>query len=230
MTTEPHFSPTTASASTAAASPLPRFQLITPELAHADADVVVGQTVDALLAGARWLQLRSKVLTDAELLHRSEPFDLACAEFDATLVIDDRVDIALALGADGVHVGADDIPVALVREMIDPDAIVGATARSVDEARRAEDDGATYLGVGPVFASSSKEATLATPIGLSGVEAIASAVGIPVFAISGIEVPHVRPLLDAGAWGVAVINAVFGAPDAGEAVAAFLDALGGTGR
>lgn len=221
--------PTIAPSSTAPPrSVLPRLQLITPELAVlADPDAVVEATAAALAAGVRWLQVRSKVLTDAELLRRSEPFELACAEVGATIVIDDRVDVAMALGADGVHVGADDLPVAVVREIIDPDAIVGATARSVDEARRAEADGATYLGVGPVYPSSSKTSALATPIGPAGVASIAAAVSLPVFAISGVEVDHVGELLEAGAWGVAVINAVYGAPDIGDAVAAFLEALGG---
>lgn len=205
---------------------LPRLQLITPELASCDLDAVIRSTITALGAGARWLQIRSKALSDAELFRCSEPFELACAEFTATLVIDDRVDLAMALGADGVHVGADDLPVNVVREIIDPDAIVGATARSVDEAKRAEDDGATYLGVGPVFVSASKAATVAEPIGVRGVEQIAGAVSLPVFAISGVEVDHVADLLSAGAWGVAVINAVYGAADVAAAVDGFLTALG----
>ncbi len=210
---------------------LPRLQLITPELACDDPEALVRKVVAALGAGAQWLQLRTKTLTDAELFRRSEPFEMACAEFEATLIIDDRVDVAMALGADGVHVGADDLPVDVVRELIDPDAIVGATARTIDEARRAEDDGATYLGVGPVFTSGSKVLAVAEPIGLAGIERICSAVSLPVFAISGVEVSHVTSLVESGAWGVAVINAVFGAPSVADAVDAFLDALpAGGGR
>ena len=204
---------------------LPRLQLITPEMACDDPDDLVRKVVAALSAGANWLQLRTKILTDAELFRRSEPFEMACAEFESTLIIDDRVDVAMALGADGVHVGADDLPVDVVRELIDPDAIVGATARTIDEARRAEGDGATYLGVGPVFTSGSKGLTVSEPIGLGGLEAICSAVSLPVFAISGIEVRHVPSLIEAGAWGMAVINAVFGAPSVADAVHAFLEAL-----
>lgn len=208
---------------------LPRLQLVTPELAGADADGLLAATDAALGAGARWLQVRSKHLTDAELLPTAGRLvDLARAH-GATVVIDDRIDVALAVRADGVHVGADDLPVAVVRGLLGPDALVGATARTPAEARQAEADGATYLGVGPVFVSSSKTSALARPIGIPGVAEIAGAVGLPVVAISGVEVGHVADLRAAGAHGVAVIAAVYGAADVGAAVASFLDALDGRG-
>ena len=200
-----------------------RLHLITP--ARLD-DRARASTDAALAAGVRILQVRRKDGTDRERLADAVELVGRCRSAGATCLVDDRVDLALAAGADGVHVGLDDLPVADARRLLGPDAVVGATCRAPDDARRAADEGASYLGVGPVFASPTKTVGLPDPIGPAGIAAVAAAVDLPVIAISGITVEHVPTLLDAGAHGVAVIAAVYGAPHPGEAAAALLAALG----
>ncbi|WP_240669888.1 thiamine phosphate synthase [Actinoplanes solisilvae] len=143
-----------------------------------------------------------------------------CRPAGALCLVDDRVGVALAAGADGVHVGADDLPVAAARRALGPAAILGATCRNAADARAAVRAGAGYLGVGPAFATTSKNG-LPDPIGVEGVSAVVRAVpGTPVIAIAGIT-PERVALLDS--YGVAAISAVAGDP-AGATVE-FLKAL-----
>ncbi len=200
-----------------------RLHLITPTRLD---DHARAATDAALAAGVRCVQVRRKDGTDRERLAEALDLVARCRAVDATCLVDDRVDLALAAGADGVHVGLDDLPVAEARRLLGPGAIVGGTCRTPDDARRAADDGASYVGVGPVFGSTTKTVGLPEPIGPAGIAAVAAAVDLPVIAISGITVEHVPALLDAGAHGVAVIAAVYGAPSPGEAAAHLLAALG----
>jgi thiamine-phosphate pyrophosphorylase len=170
-------------------------------------------TTQALLqAGAPLVQVRTKAVDDRAQLEAASAVLGAARSAGATCLVNDRVDIALAAGADGVHVGANDLPAAVARRLLGPDAIVGATCRDAEDARRAVASGASYLGVGPVYATSTKTG-LPEPMGPRGVEAVAAAVDVPVIAISGITVDNAAAVLDAGAWGVAVVGAVYGADD-----------------
>ena len=198
-----------------------RLHLITPDATDAS---VLARTRAALAAGAPWVQVRTKRATDVARLALALDLAAACAAHGATCVVDDRVDVALAAGAAGVHVGAEDLPVAVARRLLGPAAIVGATCRDPEQARRARDDGASYLGVGPVYATTTKVG-LPDPIGLAGLEAVARAVDLPVIAISGVTPGRVPEVLDAGAHGLAVVAAVYGADDVATATRAFLDAL-----
>lgn len=200
---------------------VPRLHVIIDPVADAD-----GALVAAVLgAGAPLLQVRAKGGTDAEVLAHAEAVVAAARPHGAQVLVNDRSDVAVAADADGVHGGADDLPVAALRAVVGPDRLVGGTARDPETARRLEAAGADYLGVGPVYATRSKEG-LPDPIGPAMVERVAAAVGIPVIAIAGITVERVPEVLAAGAHGVAVIGAVAGAPDPAEATAAFLDTLG----
>ncbi len=172
------------------------------------------------------MQVRIKGADDAEVLAECQRIVAAAQYAHATVIVNDRADIALAAEADGVHGGADDLPVAVLRRLLGPDRLVGATARDPDTARRHQADGASYVGVGPVYASASK-AGLPDPLGPAGVERVAAAVDIPVIAIAGITSARVPELLDAGAYGVAVIGAVAHAADPAAAAAELLEALGG---
>ena len=183
----------------------------------------------ALEGGAPTLQVRIKTGTDADRLHLSEAIAARCRAAGATCLVNDRADVALAVGADGVHLGAEDLPVAAVG----PDLFVGGTARDPQTGRRLVDEGASYLGVGPTFATKSKSG-LPEPIGVAGVRAVASAVSVPVVAIAGITAQRVDEVMAAGAWGVAVIGAISDAPDPHSAahemmlaVAKAVEALGG---
>jgi thiamine-phosphate pyrophosphorylase len=170
-------------------------------------------TTQALLrAGAPLVQVRTKSVDDRVRLEVAGVVVDAARASGATCLVNDRVDIALAAGADGVHVGADDLPAAAARRLLGAAAVVGATCRNAEDGRRAEGEGASYLGVGPVYATSTKKG-LPDPIGPRGVEAIAAAVSIPIIGISGVTADNASAVLDAGAWGVAVVAAVYGSED-----------------
>ena len=187
----------------------------------------------ALEAGAPTLQVRLKTGTDRDRFRLASAIVERCRAASATCLVDDRADLAVAVEADGVHVGAEDLPVPLVRRIVGPAALVGGTAREPATARRLVDEGVNYLGVGPTFATSSKSG-LPDPIGVEGVAAVVEAVEVPVIAISGITAAAVDQVMATGAWGVAVIGAIADAPDPHSAthdlmvaVAKAVDALGG---
>jgi len=188
---------------------IPKLHVVTPP----GVDSRFLATTRVLLhAGAPLVQVRTKAVDDrARLVAATAVLDVARSA-GATCLVNDRVDIALAAGADGVHVGADDLPAAAARRLLGPDAIVGATCRNADDARRAAAEGASYLGVGPVYATSTKTG-LPDPMGPRGVEVVAAAVDVPVIAISGITGDNAAAVLDAGAWGVAVVGAIYGSDD-----------------
>ncbi|WP_256517728.1 thiamine phosphate synthase [Paractinoplanes aksuensis] len=188
----------------------PRLHIVTDSL-----DVVRG----VLGHGPVAVQVRVKT-NDREAYALTVAALELCRPAGALCLVDDRVGVALAAGADGVHVGADDLPVAAARRALGPHAILGATCRNPFSARTAVADGATYLGVGPAFATSSKTG-LPDPIGPDGVAAVTRAVpGTPVIAIAGITPARVAEL---DCYGVAAISAV--ATDPAGATAAFLKEL-----
>jgi thiamine-phosphate pyrophosphorylase len=198
-----------------------RLHLITPERSTDD---VVNRVAAALAAGAPWVQVRTKRGTDQARLDHTAAVVAIVRAHGATAVVNDRADVALAAGAAGVHVGLDDLPVHAVRSFTSEGFLVGATVRNAEQARRAAGEGASYLGAGPVFATTTKTG-LPDPMGLRGLAAITAAVDVPVIAVSGITVERVPGALDAGAHGVAVVGAVFAARDPAVATTAFLDAL-----
>jgi thiamine-phosphate pyrophosphorylase len=204
------------------AGPLGRLHLVTDVRRDRDPVAVVRA---ALSAGVPVVQVRvPDHVSDLGAYHLSVIIAELCASAGATCLVNDRLHIALAVGADGGHVGGDDLPVAVARRVLGPDAILGATARDPVTARAAVAAGASYLGVGPASATRTKEG-LPDPIGPAGIRAVASAVTVPVIAIGGVTAPRVPELLAAGAYGVAVVTAVSDAPDPGEAVAELLAAL-----
>lgn len=176
-----------------------------------------------LAIGTPVVQVRVKGVIDRVRLDLVSPLAARCAASGAACIVNDRADVALATGA-GWHGGADDLPVAVARRLLGAGALIGGTARDPEAARRAEADGASYIGVGPVYATASKDG-LPDPIGLATLAAVAEAVHIPVIAIAGITAARVPEVLDAGAYGVAVIGAVRDAPDPAAAVVELLVAL-----
>lgn len=148
-----------------------------------------------------------------------------CAAVGATCLINDRLHVALAVGAAGGHVGAADLPVAAARRVLGPTAVLGATARAPAPATEAVTAGASYLGVGPCFDTLTKPG-LPEPIGPAGVRAVAAEVDVPVIAIGGVTAARVPELLAAGAYGVAVVGALSATADPGRATAELLGALG----
>ncbi len=172
----------------------------------------------ALEGGASMIQLREKNVTDRELWALAREMRRMARKHGAGFVVNDRVDIALAAEADGVHLGADDLPVAAARRMLGPGAVIGASVANAEEAKAAEEAGATYVSVGSVFETSSKS-DAGEAIGIGPIGDIRRATALPVLAIGGINRDNVEAVIRAGAHGVAVISAVAEAGDMVEATA-----------
>lgn len=200
---------------------IPRLHVLTVATQRAD-DLT---TVDAVLAaGAPAIQVRVKGAVDRDHLAVATAITQRCHAAGAICIVNDRPDVALACEADGVHLGADDLPVAAVRRLAGDRLLIGGTARDPATAQRLEDAGADYLGVGPIHPTSTKDG-LPDPLGLERLAAICSAVSIPVIAISGLTAEHVPDVRRAGAAGVAVTSAVMAAADPAGATRRLLDRL-----
>lgn len=179
----------------------------------------------AVSAGAPVVQVRQKDCTDRALYEFAAAVAGICAAAGGTCIVNDRVDVALAVGAAGTHLGADDLPVTAIRRVAGPGHLIGGTARSPQQAHDLVSAGADYLGVGPAYPTTTKSG-LPDPIGLAGIAAVAGAVQVPVIAISGVTAERVPDLLAAGAWGVAVVGAVSAARDPAAATRRLLAELG----
>ena len=177
----------------------------------------------ALDAGAPAIQLRAKEATARTLLEVGGRLLRLTRDAGALLFVNDRVDVALALGADGAHVGPDDLPVAALRAAVPGGFLLGASADDPHVARRLVADGADYIGCGTVYATSTK-ADAGEVIGLEGLERVARAVDVPVVGIGGVTVERSAEVAGTGAAGVAVVGAVMAAEDPGAAVRGLLAA------
>jgi thiamine-phosphate pyrophosphorylase len=177
---------------------------------------------DLAAAGVAGFQVRDKGATTRELVALTRLVLAAVRPAGATVVVDDRLDVALAAGADGVHLGAEDLSIADARRVA-PHLVIGATCRDAEAVERAAAEGATYAGFGPVFATTSK-AGLPGPLGPG---AIGSATGVlPLIAIGGIDAAGARRCRDAGAHGVAVIGSIWRHPDPVAAAKELVTAVG----
>ena len=165
----------------------------------------------AIKGGATFIQLREKNLDEAHFLEEAKENKELCKKYQVPFVINDNVDIALAMDADGVHVGQSDMEAGAVREKLGPDKIIGVSAQTVEQALLAEQKGADYLGVGAVFPTGSKDD--AVEVSHETLKAICEAVKIPVIAIGGISTGNVMELSGSGICGIAVISAIFAKPD-----------------
>ena len=177
------------------------------------------QVERALKGGATFIQLREKELNEGDFLEEAKEIQKLCREYHVPFVINDNVEIAAAIGADGVHVGQSDMEAGDVRRRLGPDKIIGVSAQTAEQARRAQEHGADYLGVGAVFPTGSKAD--ATEVSRETLEEICRAVDIPVIAIGGIGRENVMELKGSGICGIAVISAIFAQKDI-EAAAAEL--------
>jgi thiamine-phosphate pyrophosphorylase len=184
----------------------------------------LGELLDAVIAGgARMVQLREKTWPSGQLLPLAERLRARCREAGVTFVMNDRVDLALAIEADGVHLGQDDLPPRLARPLLRQSMILGVSTHSVEQARRAQADGADYVAVGAMFPTSTKpEFEL---VGPALVRAVRGEIRVPLIGIGGITPDNVGQVISAGADGVAVISAVCASPDPRAASAHFLDAI-----
>jgi thiamine-phosphate pyrophosphorylase len=184
----------------------------------------LGELLDAVIAGgARMVQLREKTWPSGQLLPLAERLRAQCRKAGVTFVMNDRVDLALAVEADGVHLGQDDLPPRHARPLLRAGMILGVSTHSVEQARRAQADGADYVAVGAMFPTQTKPDF--ELVGPALVRAVRGEVRVPLVGIGGITPENAGQVIRAGADGVAVISAVGGAADPRAASAHFLDAI-----
>ena len=180
----------------------------------------------ALDGGIDAVQLRDKAATARERYRTGQRLRELTAEAGVPLIVNDRVDLAAAVDADGVHLGQSDLPVAVARERLGGSAVVGVSASTVGEAREAAAAGADYIGVGAVYGTDSKDVSGDRDgIGTDRLAAVADAVDLPVVGIGGVDASNAGPVVDAGATGVAVLSAITTAPEPAAATRALREAV-----
>ena len=176
-----------------------------------DGQTLAQQTEEALKGGVTFVQIREKDLCREKFSKEARELKVLCQAYGVPFVVNDDVELAMEVDADGVHVGQSDMEAGRVREKLGPDKIIGVSARTVEEALLAQERGADYLGVGAVFHTSSKAD--AADVSFQTLREICRAVDIPVIAIGGITRENVTELAGSGICGVAVISAIFASPD-----------------
>ena len=176
----------------------------------------------ALQGGVSCVQLREKELATRDFVALALAVKDLLAPFDVPLVINDRLDVALACGAQGVHLGQSDMPVALARQLLPPEVFIGLSVENLGDVARAAGQAVDYLGISPVYATPTKTDT-AAPWGLAGVSQVRAMTGLPLVAIGGIHQGNAAQVLQAGADGLAVVSAICSAPDPGLAAQSFTE-------
>lgn len=166
----------------------------------------------AIQGGVSCVQLREKACSTREFIEEALAIRALLAERKVPLIINDRIDVALAIGADGVHLGQQDMPCHMARKLLPENMILGISAESLNDAIVAEKEGADYLGVSPIYATPTKTDT-ATPLGLEGLRAIRAKVNIPLVGIGGLNAHNAAEVIHNGADGVAVVSAIVAAAD-----------------
>lgn len=173
---------------------------------------ILSAVAAALDGGIRAVQLREKDLGGRELFRLAEAMRRLTAQYKARLLVNDRLDVAYAAGADGVHLGGGSIPVREARALLGARALIGRSAHGVEEVLAAERDGADFATFGPVYATPSK-AAYGPPVGVAALAAACAAATVPVFALGGVGPGNMNETLKAGAFGIALISAVVAAAD-----------------
>ena len=178
------------------------------------------------MAGARLFQYRNKSASMKEAYAEALVLRQVALDTGVTFIVNDRCDLALAVDADGVHLGQGDLPLDLARKVMGPDKLIGISTHNPDQVREASAGKADYLGFGPIFKPGSKQ-DHDPVVGLEGLRAMRKLTSLPVFAIGGIQVDQAGEVTRAGANGVAVISAILKAPDISHAVKSFLAQMPG---
>ncbi|MBI2883802.1 MAG: thiamine phosphate synthase [Candidatus Methylomirabilis oxyfera] len=178
----------------------------------------------AVEGGASMIQLRDKVTGPRQLLSEARRITQLCRSRGVCFIVNDRLDLALAADADGVHLGQDDLPPKAARALLGADKFVGVSTHSLEQAVQAAEQGADYLGIGPIFATGTK-ATGYEPKGCDIIRQLRARIALPIVAIGGITLSNVGEAMAAGATGVAVISAIVGADDITAATQAFATAI-----
>jgi thiamine-phosphate pyrophosphorylase len=188
-----------------------------------NADIVSGRghiegAREALQGGADAIQFREKKMDTGEMIRVCEIIQTMCRQHGAIFIVNDRIDVALAMDADGVHIGQKDMPATIARRLIGPHKILGVSASDGEKAKKAEVDSADYVGTGMIFHAGIKK-DVGVAKGLALLREVSRAVKVPVVAIGGIDCNNAASCIEAGAAGCAVITAVIGAEDVKQAAA-----------
>jgi len=178
----------------------------------------------ALEGGAGMIQLRRKTASGRDLYEWAVRIQELCQQQHALFIINDRVDIAMVMHADGVHLGQQDLPVSAARTLLGPDTLIGVSVSTPEEAVRAAENGADYIGVGHIFPTFSKHKP-SKPLGTTAIRTIGNASGLPVIAIGGIGLDNAGEVIRSGATGIAVISAVSGCDDPASATRELLNRI-----
>lgn len=178
----------------------------------------------AIAGGADTIQYRQKSGSTREMIETARQMKRLCTDAGVTFIVNDRLDVAIAAEAHGVHLGQDDFPIPMAREILGEDRVIGGSAATLDEARKCLRDGADYVGFGPVFPTSSKDD--AGPV--SGIDVLKQVVGdipLPMIAIGGVDAENIPDVMRTGAHGIAVISAVCCQDDPEVATRSLYEAL-----
>ena len=166
---------------------------------------------EAILGGVTMLQIREKDSDTRKYINLAEKVHAITKKYNVPLIIDDRIDVALAVGAEGVHLGQSDMPIALARKILGESFIIGATAKTVAQAKEAVDGGADYLGVGAIYPTTTKVKTVLTSV--DTLKDICKEVNVPVNAIGGLNIDNIGILAKSGISGICVVSAIMKSPD-----------------
>ena len=178
----------------------------------------------AIAGGADTIQYRQKSGSTREMIEIARNMKRLCSEAGVTFIVNDRLDVAIAAEADGVHLGQDDFPIPMARELLGEGRIIGGSAATLDEARKCLSEGADYVGFGPVYPTSSKDD--AGPVsGIDILKQVVEIIPLPIIAIGGVGAENIPDVMRAGAHGIAVISAVCCQDDPEEATRALYQAL-----
>ncbi|WP_270179272.1 thiamine phosphate synthase [Alkalihalobacillus sp. CinArs1] len=179
---------------------------------------------EAMLGGAEIIQLRDKHSSKKVILEKARILRELTSKHNVTFIVNDHIDVALAVDADGVHLGQDDLPISVARQIIGTDKIIGISTHKIEEARLAEKEGADYIGAGPVYKTNSKS-DVVDPVTTAYIKAVASEITIPFVAIGGIKLHNVEEVLSAGASRICVISEVVGSSNVQGTSEAFIDKI-----
>ena len=186
-------------------------------------DLFLDAVASALKGGVDILQLREKNMPANKIIELGKKVKLLCAEYGATFIVNDRVDIAYVLDADGVHLGQDDMDIESARKILGNNAIIGISTHAPEQAQKAVNDGADYIGMGPVFTTPTKPGRQS--VGLEYVKWVSENIKIPAFAIGGIDLDNVQDVVNAGAKKIAVVRAIINSDNPEKAAQEFLKVL-----
>lgn len=197
-----------------------RLYAITGEEFHNGRDLIQVME-EAILGGVDIIQLRDKYSSKKEVLRKAKLLKELAKKYDIPLIINDHIDVALAVDADGIHIGQDDLPLEEARKIIGKNKIIGISTHEIEEAREAQKNGADYIGVGPIFPTKSK-VDVVDPVTTKYIEEVVKEITIPFVAIGGIKLHNVDQVLDAGASRICAISEIVGNEDVTRACQLFI--------